>query len=391
LKLVILNFALRNTVFSKNNVTIDSHKIQRSSTVNANLGAKMSDGKELKYDSILLVSFGGPEAREEVIPFLESVLRGKNVPRHRLEEVAQHYYLFEGVSPINEHCRRLLTDLRQELDDRGIDLPLFWGNRNWHPLLAETIGQMKDKGCRKAIAFVTSAYSSYSGCRQYLEDIAGARAAVGEGAPVVDKIPVFYDHPDFIQANAQSLLNALSTLPPERRAAAHVAFTAHSLPKTMAQNCLYESQLRQTCLSIAAMTEHANWQLVFQSRSGPPAQPWLEPDICDHLRVLETQKVNDVVVQPLGFLFDHMEVIYDLETEARKLCQELGINFVRAETVAKNPLFVQMVGELIEHAVHSQPGQEPIGIADNHDFCHVDCCQSGASRTSEHSTSVSRS
>jgi protoporphyrin/coproporphyrin ferrochelatase len=351
----------------------------------------MSGTRELEYDAILLVSFGGPEARAEVIPFLENVLRGKNVPRQRLEEVAEHYYLFEGVSPINEHCRRLLTDLRQDLDSRGVNLPLFWGNRNWHPLLADTIRQMKEQGCKKAIAFVTSAYSSYSGCRQYLEDIEGARVAVGEGAPVVDKIPVFYDHPLFIEANLKSLLQALDRLPPTKRAAAPVVFTAHSLPKTMATNCLYESQLRQTCQAIAQKAEHTNWELVFQSRSGPPTQPWLEPDICQHLRALKARGVTDVVVQPVGFLFDHMEVIFDLETEARKLCQELDINFVRADTVGKDPLFVRMVGELIEKGVHQQSGQELIGIADNHDFCHVNCCQSGASHVSEHSASARRS
>jgi protoporphyrin/coproporphyrin ferrochelatase len=351
----------------------------------------MSGGAELEYDAILLVSFGGPEAREEVIPFLENVLRGKNVPRQRLEAVAEHYYLFEGVSPINEHCRRLLADLRQDLDHRGVDLPLFWGNRNWHPLLVDTIRQMKEKGCKKAIAFVTSAYSSYSGCRQYLEDIEGARALVGEGAPMIDKLPVFYDRSLFIEANVKSLTKALAHLPAERRAAAQVAFTAHSLPQAMAQNCLYENQLRQTCQSISRAAKHPNWQLVFQSRSGPASQPWLEPDICHYLRSLKAQSVTDVVVQPLGFLFDHMEVIYDLDTEAKNLCDELGLNFVRANTVGKDPLFVRMVGELIQERLASQSGQEPNGIADNHDFCHINCCQSGASRTSEHSASGQRS
>jgi protoporphyrin/coproporphyrin ferrochelatase len=351
----------------------------------------MSGSTKLEYDAILLVSFGGPEGREEVIPFLENVLRGKNVPRQRLEAVAEHYYLFEGISPINEHCRGLLADLRQDLDRRRVNLPLFWGNRNWHPLLVDTIRQMKEEGCKKVIAFVTSAFSSYSGCRQYLEDIEGARALVGDGAPIIDKLPVFYDRPLFIEANVKSLLRALAHVPTERRAAAQVVFTAHSLPKTMAQNCLYESQLRQTCQSISRGAKHPNWEMAFQSRSGPPSQPWLEPDICDYLRALKAQSVTDVVVQPVGFLFDHMEVIYDLETEARKLCTELGLNFVRANTVGKDPLFVRMVGELIETRLGSQSGQDPNGIADNHDFCHVNCCQSGASLGSEHSASAKRS
>ena len=231
----------------------------------------MTENTALAYDAILLVSFGGPKDRDQVIPFLENVLRGKNVPRQRLEAVAEHYYLFDGVSPLNAHCRALLENLGKELANRGIDLPLFWGNRNWHPMLAEAMTEMRERGCRRAIAFVTSAYSSYSGCRQYLEDIERARDEVGGGDLIIDKIPVFYDHPLFIEANSKNLAAALAKIPAARRAQARVAFTAHSLPASMAENCRYESQLRHTCQSVARSAEHGGWELVFQSRSGRPA------------------------------------------------------------------------------------------------------------------------
>jgi ferrochelatase len=345
----------------------------------------MNDTSDLSYDAVLLVSFGGPEARADVIPFLENVLRGKNVPRQRLEAVAEHYYLFDGVSPINEHCRRLLDDLRRELNKRDLSLPLFWGNRNWHPLLSDTVQEMKDKGCRKAVAFVTSAFSSYSGCRQYLEDIERAREAVGGDAPAIDKIPVFYEHPLFIAANVKSLDRALSQIPQSRRRSTFVAFTAHSLPQTMAGNCQYENQLRQTCQSVAQAAGQENWHLVYQSRSGPPTQPWLEPDICDHLRGLKSEGVTDVIIAPIGFLFDHMEVIYDLDTEAKKLCQELDINLIRADSIGGDPLFVEMVGDLIEKQVRPAVGLQSFGASENLDYCHVECCKSGAVRPSEQS------
>jgi ferrochelatase len=238
------------------------------------------------YDALLVVSFGGPEAPDEVMPFLENVLRGRNVPRERMLEVAHHYEMFGGVSPINGQNRALIHALERELSENALDLPVYWGNRNWHPLLADTLRQMRDKGVRRALAFVTSAYSSYSGCRQYREDIERARAAVGEGAPQVDKLRVFYNHPDFIAPNVENLQAALARIPSERRAAAHVAFTAHSIPLSMASNCDYQAQLSETCRLVAEGAGHARWQLVFQSRSGSPAQPWLEPDICDHLREL---------------------------------------------------------------------------------------------------------
>jgi protoporphyrin/coproporphyrin ferrochelatase len=301
----------------------------------------------LPYDAILIVSFGGPEGMDEVIPFLENVLRGRNVPRERMLQVAKHYELFGGVSPINEQNRKLISALKTELEQNGPRLPIYWGNRNWHPLLADTLRQMTDDGVRSALAFVTSAYSSYSSCRQYLEDIARAREAVGNTAPHVDKLRAFYNHPGFIAANAANLRAALEQIPEERRAHTQIVFTAHSIPKSMAENCAYESQLLETGRLVAEAANHPRWRLAYQSRSGPPAQPWLEPDVCDYLKELKRIGVSDVVVAPIGFVSDHMEVVYDLDTEARQVSEELELNMVRAVTAGTHPAFLRMIRELI--------------------------------------------
>lgn len=305
------------------------------------------------YDAILIVSFGGPEGRDEVIPFLENVLRGRNVPRERMLKVAEHYELFGGVSPINEQNRKLIAALKQELDQNGPQLPIYWGNRNWHPLLADTLKQMADDGVRSALAFVTSAYSSYSSCRQYLEDIERAREAAGPSAPRVEKIRAFYNHPGFIEANAANLRAALDQIREERRANTQVVFTAHSIPKSMADNCAYESQLLETGRLVSEAAGHPQGRLVFQSRSGPPTQAWLEPDICDYLRELKQSGVTDIVIAPIGFVSDHMEVVYDLDTEARKVSEELGLNMVRAGTAGTHPAFVRMIRELIVERIEA--------------------------------------
>jgi ferrochelatase len=321
----------------------------------------------MTYDAILLVSFGGPEGMDDVLPFLENVLRGRNVPRERMLQVAHHYELFGGVSPINSQNRKLIAALQEELEANGPQLPIYWGNRNWHPMLAETMQQMADDGIRNALAFVTSAYSSYSSCRQYLEDIQRAREAVGPAAPNVDKIRSFYDHPGFIEANSANLRAALNQIPEARRALAQIAFTAHSIPRTMADNCAYESQLQETAELIAKGTGHTLWRLVYQSRSGPPAQPWLEPDILDHLKELRWSGTTDVVIAPSGFVSDHMEIVYDLDTEARQLCEQLGLNMVRAKTAGTHPAFVKMIRELIlERTAPNVPT--------SHDVCAIDCC-----------------
>ncbi|MDX6696590.1 MAG: protoporphyrin/coproporphyrin ferrochelatase [Blastocatellia bacterium] len=333
------------------------------------------------YDALLVVSFGGPEGMNDVMPFLENVLRGKNVPLERMRAVAHHYELFDGISPINEQNRRLIAALEAELAAHGPRLPIYWGNRNWHPLLADTLRRMADDGVKRALAFFTSAYSSYSGCRQYREDIERARLEVGAHAPQVDKLRAFYNHPGFVEANVENVRAALAQIPHERRDAAHIAFTAHSIPLSMASGCAYQEQLLETCRLIAAELQHERWRLVFQSRSGPPSQPWLEPDICDHLSQLKEAGAQDVVVAPVGFISDHMEVLYDLDTEARSLCDRLDLKMTRAATVGAHPLFIQMIRELMLERLTPDTPRRSLGergtVADS---CPADCCLMGAAR-----------
>jgi ferrochelatase len=333
------------------------------------------------YDALLVVSFGGPERMDDVLPFLENVLRGRGVPRERLLAVAHHYELFGGVSPINEQNRRLIKSLREEFNAHHIQLPIYWGNRNWHPLLADTLREMRDDGIKRALAFVTSAYNSYSGCRQYRENIEAARAEVGEGAPAVEKLRAFYNHPGFVEPNVENLKAALREIPEERRTSARVAFTAHSIPASMAAGCDYEAQLMETCRLVAEGADAKSWRLVFQSRSGSPMQPWLEPDICDHLRALKTEGATDVVVHPIGFISDHMEVLYDLDTEARQVAEEIGVNMIRAATVGTHPAFVSMIRELILERTTDDAPRRFLGTRGaSHDVCAIDCCLPGVMR-----------
>jgi protoporphyrin/coproporphyrin ferrochelatase len=355
------------------------------------------------YDALVLVSFGGPDGPDDVIPFLENVLRGRNVSRQRMLEVADHYYHFGGKSPINEQNHQLIAALRAELAAHGPDLPIYWGNRNWHPLLADTLQQMAADGIHHALAFVTSAYSSYSGCRQYREDIARAQQEVGPAVPAVDKLRVFFNHPGFIEPMIELTNKALNQIPAERRNAAPLIFTAHSIPQAMADGCRYELQLREACRLVAEGVGRSEWQLVYQSRSGPPQQPWLEPDICDYLRKWEggrrkaeggTQNAEihpsalplppfplDIVIAPIGFTSDHLEVLYDLDTEARELCNELGINMVRAATVGTHPRFIRMIRELIVERMTGSAHRPTLGtVGPNHDVCPDDCCVFAPSR-----------
>ncbi len=330
------------------------------------------------YDALLLVSFGGPEKMADVIPFLENVLRGKPVPRERMLEVAHHYELFDGASPLNAQNRELIAALETYFASQGLTLPIFFGNRNWHPLLPETLREMSAKGVRRALAFVTSAYSSYSGCRQYRENIAAAQLEVGPAAPEIDKIRVFYNHPLYIEAVADRIATAYQRIPSEAQADAALVFTAHSIPLAMSGNCRYVEQLTETCRLTAERLGRAKWQLVYQSRSGAPSQPWLEPDVCDHLRALAAQGFQHVVLSPVGFLSDHMEILFDLDTEARDLARELGLNLVRAETVGTHPRYVEMIHELVRERLDDAPERRAIGqFAASHDVCPVDCCLSG--------------
>lgn len=325
------------------------------------------------YDSILVVSFGGPEGPDDVMPFLENVLRGKNVPRERMLEVAEHYQHFGGVSPINQQCRDLIDALRKELDAAGIDLPIYWGNRNWHPLLPDTLTQMKHDGKQNAVAFFTNMFSCYSGCRQYRENIAAAQASVGDGAPAVQKVRFGYNHPLFIQAQADLVSRALASV--TQRKSIKLLFAAHSIPMSMADHCNYVKQLNEAARLVADAVGHEAWELVFQSRSGPPQQPWLEPDVCDRIEQLAAEGTTAVVITPIGFVSDHMEVLFDLDTEAKDTCEKHEIEFVRAGSVGVHPDFVKMIRELIQERVENLPSRAAIGqFGPSHDVCPENCC-----------------
>jgi ferrochelatase len=312
------------------------------------------------------------------MPFLENVLRGKNVPRERMLEVAEHYQHFGGVSPINQQCRQLIAALQDELAEHGPQLPIYWGNRNWQPMLADTLRQMKEDGIQRALAFMTSAFSSYSGCRQYREDVARAQAEVGLGTPEVHKLRVFYNHPGYIEPMRERVRAALDQIPLERHASTQIVYTAHSIPHGMAAGCDYEKQLMESCRLVSEAFPDQTWRLVYQSRSGPPTQPWLEPDVCDYLKDLhQIGQVTDVIVSPIGFISDHLEVLFDLDIQAQELCDKLGLNMIRAATVGNHPRFISMIRELICERIGGGPKACLGRYGPNHDVCPEDCCLSG--------------
>ena len=342
------------------------------------------------FDALLVVSFGGPEKHEDVLPFLENVLRGKNVPRERLLEVAEHYYHFDGRSPINDQNKQLIAALEDECKSSGVAMPVYWGNRNWHPFLADTLKQMQTDGIRRAAAFTTSAFGSYSGCRQYREDIARAQEAAGAQAIIIEKLPNFCGRDEFIEAMTDRVRAAMAELSPAKQSGAghpqaehsgaghlkaeQLIFTAHSIPVNMADASPYVRQLEEASARVAAACGMSNWTLVYQSRSGPPTQPWLSPDVCEYLREQHAAGLQSVVICPIGFISDHMEVLYDLDTEARALCDQLGLKMVRAGTAGAHPKLVSMVCDMLLHAptteilAHCEPGccpapQRPSGPA----------------------------
>lgn len=336
--------------------------------------------KPMSYDAILVLSFGGPEKREDVIPFLENVLRGKPVPRERLLEVAEHYYHFNGRSPINDQCRELIAALRVELDNHGIQLPIYWGNRNWEPYLTDTVRQMFNDGVCRALTYVTSGFSCYSGCRQYRENIQAALRQPGVEGLQIDKLRVFYNHPDFIEVLAEKVDAALQRFPENERSTARVAFTAHSIPLTMSSTSDYVRQLQESCRLVADKLNLPEecWSLVYQSRSGRPEDPWLEPDIVDHLRAFSQRGGRNVVISPIGFLSDHMEVLYDLDDAAAHFCTEHGIRMFRAETPGNHPKFIGMLRKLFQERL-SGASRECIGqYSPNHDVCPENCCPAPA-------------
>ena len=330
---------------------------------------------ELPFDALLVVSFGGPDGPDDVMPFLENVLRGKNVPRERMLEVSEHYQHFGGASPINAQNLALIEAVKKDLAANGIDLPVYWGNRNWHPMFADTLEQMKKDGIKKSLAFFTSIFSCYSGCRQYRENIIEAQEQVGPGAPEVHKLRMAFNHPLYIGASADRVQKALDKIPESRRSATRVVFTAHSIPLSMAENCKYETQLTEASRLIMEAIGENPWDLVYQSRSGPPQQPWLDPDICDHIQSLhDAGETEDMVIMPVGFVSDHMEVMFDLDTEAMDLCKELSINMVRAGSVGVHPEFVSMISQLILERTTGTEKQAIGNMPPNWDVCPKDCC-----------------
>ena len=340
------------------------------------------------YDALLLVSFGGPETPDDVVPFLENVTRGRGIPRERLEEVGEHYFLFGGRSPINDQNREFLGALREDLSGNGIDLPVYWGNRNWDPYLTDTLARMAADGITRAACFVTSAYASYSGCRQYRENLAEAVAQV-DGAPRLDKLRHYFNHPGFLDAMVDSTLSALADLADGDREGAHLVFVTHSIPTAMddtagphgkAYVVQHRSVADQIVERVRLETGHRYpGDLVFCSRSGSPHVPWLEPDVNEHLERLARKGGPAVVVVPIGFVSDHMEVVYDLDTEAAATAEKLGISFVRAATAGIDPRFVAAVRDLLLERAAVERGEEVERAAEGSlpacwDVCPVGCC-----------------
>jgi ferrochelatase len=342
------------------------------------------------YDALLLVSFGGPDGPADVLPFLENVTRGRAIPRERLVEVGEHYYALGGASPINAQNQALVAALSAELAENGPALPVYWGNRNWAPYLTDTFTRMADDGVRRVLAVLTSAYSSYSGCRQYREDLAAAAAALGARAPVVDRVRHYFNHPGFVEGMVASTLAALDDLPAEARPPARLVFVTHSVPTSMndasgPHGGAYEAQHRDlarvvTARVVAETGAGHPFDLVYCSRSGPPAQPWLGPDVNDHLVALAAAGTAAVVLVPIGFVSDHMEVRFDLDTEALGTAARLGLACTRAATVGTDPRFVAGLRDLVLERAAAVRGEDPPrpalgGLGPSHDRCPVGCCR----------------
>jgi len=337
------------------------------------------DRKAHRYDAVLVVSFGGPEGPEDVMPFLGNVLAGLKLPPPAIKGIARRYEAFGGVSPINRHTRDFVAALQNELYTHGLDLPVYLGNRNWHPYLSDIITRMRADGIERAAAFVTSVFSSYSGCRRYREDLYGATAAVA-GAPQIDKLRYGYNHPGFIAAVSARLSDAFARIPADRRAATPLVFTAHSLPESMAAHAPYQAQLREAAGLAAAALGHERWELAYQSNNASYGEPWLAPRLEDLLEQRAKEGVEDIVVAPIGFVCDHMEVVLDLDVDAQKIAKQAGINMLRAATVGSHPAYVAMVRELIEERITPSRERRALGqYGPSHDFCAPDCCLSGRS------------
>lgn len=337
----------------------------------------------MRFDALLFLSFGGPEGMDDVRPFLENVTAGRDVPPERLDEVAEHYHHFGGVSPINALNRDLIKAVEAALAEAGIELPVYFGNRNWHPMVEDTVSRMADDGVRRALVFATSAWGGYSGCKQYHEDIARAREAVGPRAPELIRLRQFFDHPLFVESFADAVGAALAAWETTGR----VVFTAHSvplrsdaLPGPDGRASWYSRQVAETARLVAERAGVSEYDVVWQSRSGPPSVPWLEPDIVDHLGELRRRGTTAVVTAPIGFVSDHLEVLWDLDDEAARAAGELGLGFARAATPGTDPRFARMVAELVAEHTHSRPARRlsrlPVaGGTRDGEPCTVRCCQ----------------
>jgi ferrochelatase len=335
----------------------------------------------------LLVSFGGPERPEDVIPFLQNVTAGRNIPAERLEQVAGHYYEIGGVSPINQQCRDLIAAVAKDFAARGVHLPVYWGNRNWNPYLTDTMATMAADGVTRALAFVTSGFSSFSSCRQYLDNIEAARRQVGDRAPQVDKIRQYFNHPGYIAAFAAAAAEAIGSLADD--VDFDLIFTAHSVPLAMAESSgpsggAYQAQLAETARLVAAELGHERpWFLTYSSRSGPPSQPWLEPDVNDFLAARAEAGTSAVVIVPIGFVSDHMEVKFDLDIEAAQTAAELGLTLVRAATPGTDRRFVSMITDLVCERLDGTAPLARGALGAGPDSCPAGCCHSAASRPSQ--------
>ncbi len=321
------------------------------------------------FDSVLIVSFGGPQKREDIRPFLANVLRGRRVSPERVEEVAHHYELFDGVSPITELTRRQAEGLRARLAAAGRPFPVYVGMRNWHPLLADTLRTMYADGVRRAIGFIAAAHHSYSSCQQYRENVAAAQLELEAGGGHIDITFVgsWYDHPLFIDANAAHVSAAGQRLPSAVRDAARLVFTAHSIPAPMAEGSLYREQLQASARLIAEKARIADWTVVYQSRSGRPQDPWLEPDVCDYLRREHASGLRAAILCPVGFVCDHIEVLYDLDREAADVCASIGLPMVRAEAVNDDPLFLDMMADVVLRTIRRYERGRPLRIIGRED------------------------
>jgi ferrochelatase len=336
------------------------------------------DDEAREYDAVLVVSFGGPEGPEDVMPFLDNVFRGLRVTDETKLKIAERYQAFGGISPINGHVRAFIEALRKDLDAHGLALPIYWGNRNWRPLLHDTLEQMARDGVQRAIAFITSTFSSYSGCRRYREDLHEAAQGL-EHVPVIDRLRFGFNHPGFIEACADRVRTALERLDPAKRGGATLLFTAHSLPESMARHAAYEAQLREACRLVGDAIEHQRWRLVYQSNNARyGGEPWLGPDISEALAEQQRDGAEDVIVAPIGFVSDHLEVVFDLDVVAAQTAARLGLNMIRAGTVGTHPAYVGMVCDLIIERMTAQPARRALGtLGPGHDFCPPDCCLSG--------------